>query len=65
MNESSKIVSLNLVKNSPPEVIERSIWACNCDCITFKLYDDGTAVCAKCSASQTGVLVNFNEEYNG
>lgn len=30
-------------------------WECDCECVSFRLYEDGTIQCIKCGAEQSGV----------
>ena len=32
-----------------PKSEEPMIWACDCGCVTFRLYNNGTVQCAQCN----------------
>ena len=46
------MVSIIEFKPRHAETREPQQWLCNCDCLTFYVYDDGRIVCAKCKVEQ-------------
>ena len=40
--------------------IERHMWSCQCGCLTFRLFYDGTSQCAQCGVWQEGVRLQFD-----
>ena len=57
-NPPRKVVYLSEVCKRTDNPPVRTVWLCNCDCITFRLYDDGAAVCAQCGVAQVGIRVD-------
>ena len=48
----ARIVELgSRIRRNEPEV-----WQCNCDCRTFRLYADGSAVCSACGGEALEML---------
>ena len=49
----AKVLKFKPVKELLKSPLE--VWPCDCNCITFLLYDDGAVVCAQCGTTQVGV----------
>jgi len=50
---------LNVLKFVGDEPEERSIYACDCGCVSFRLFDSGDVQCAKCGQWMDEVHVDF------